>query len=400
MSSLYSVEIHIGWIPGQVAITPDAKQAIAQARGVALDKIKGSYSIMGGNSLPFIKEGRKIRQSIFELRDQFTIPKFVKAGEINSAPMILKVAGHYLLPEDRVGVFVEQYGYLRDLYTDWTKRLTDEMYDEIKEYDRLNLASDWVVIQDRYPTRESLAVTAVCSKPIITPYVSEFVIPNVDSSVVEDLCSNANQIIQNSIEGAVEVLYTEFEQLIARLAKSCSPKIRLNPPFEHPWASMLSNAEVLEKTEVEGSDTLTVKLQPVRYDSEKGKYINLGDPVDYQLTHEKFAALRPKTTDEYRALHDSSFDAVFSLVSKFDNLKASLESSSRFETLESLVTKINNSLQAIGRDSSSVASAVRKSGNKRNAIGEAMSQLEQSIRTEVAKKSSGGLKRRVIFQAS
>lgn len=400
MSSLYSVEIHIGWIPSQVAITPDAKKAIASARGVAIDKIKGSYSILGGNSLPFIKEGRKIRQEIFDLRDQLTIPKFVKAGELNKAPMILKVAGHHLLPEDKVGVFLERYNSLRDMYTEWTKKLTDEMYDMLLEYDRLNLASDWDIVQSRYPSREQLAATAVCSNAVITPYVSEFSIPQVEPEVVQELCSNANQIIQNSIEGAVEVLYTEFEQLVTRLAKSCTPKVRLNPPFEHPWASMLSNAEVIEKKEVEDSDILHVKLQPVTFDADKGKYVNLGSPIDYQMTHEKFAALRPKSTDEYRSLHDSSFEAVFSLVAKFDNLKASLASSSRFETLESLVTKINNSLQAIGRDSNSVASAIRNSGNKRNAIGEAMTQLEQSIRTEVAKKSSGGLKRRVIFQAS
>lgn len=400
MSSLYSVEIHIGWIPSQVALTQDAKKAIAEARGVAIDKIKGSYSILGGNSLPFIKEGKKIRQSIFDLRDQLTIPKFVKAGEIGGAPMILKVAGNYLLPENKVGVFLQSYNQLRDLYTEWTNKLTDGMYDQIKEYDRLNLASDWVVVQDRYPTREQLMATAVCSSPIITPYISQFSVPHVSSDMVQEMCSTATQLIQNSIEGAVEVLYTEFEQLVQRLAKSCSPKVRLNPPFEHPWHSMLNNAEVLEKTEVDESGLLNVKLQPVTYDSVKAKFVNLGDPTAYQLMPEKFAALRPLATDEYRALHESSFEAVFSLVSKFDNLKDSLTSSSRYETLESLVGKINNSLNAIGKDSGSVASAVRNSGNKRKAVGEAMSELEKSIRLEVAKKSSGGLKRRVIFQAS
>lgn len=386
-----TVKFTVGWLPGALGFTEQAKSALAANLGVDRKIIRGSYAILGAGRDPLIQEGAALKRLLIATRESFTIPEYTltasAADTSNLKPE--KVKGSYLIEACKVEEFLERFNMIREQYLQWGKRVAEpENYQRIRDADELGLAQDWAVIASKYPTAEALADSVTCDMPRIEPFDASFTLADVAPATARYLRQQAQDRLNASVEGATAELVLEFKSMIESVSRNCGKRVRLMPPVEGLTRSDLHNAEVqqiLRHTDNEdipiGKLLVTVQRCQSR-DSDPTKLIQVGKPEDLLLTEVEYQALRPYETDEHRALMQSTFDNLMWLANKISSVKSMLGETEGAESLTGLADEVSDMLGSLGGSAAEITKQLRNSNYTRTATKNTFNDFLQRITTQ------------------
>jgi len=368
-----SVKFTIGWLPGCLGFTEQAKAALAATMGVDKRIIRGNYSILGSSRDPLIQEGAALKRLLITIRDTYTIPEYTLVASATDKDSLrsAKVAGSYLIEAVKVEEFLTRFNEVRDQYLAWGKRVADPVnYNRIKDADKTALGSDWDIIQQKYPTAEYLADSVTCDIPRIEPFNASFTLADVAPATAKRLREQAEARLMASVEGATAELILEFKNMIEGVARSCGRRVRLLPPLGHVRQD-LRYAEVQqilrhcdEENVPEGS--LLVTVQPCRpKDTDEDKYIRVGKEEDILVTEAEYKAFCPFETDENKVLTQSSFDNLLALANKISSVKSMLGNSDETKDLTKLAEEVASKLGGMGGSAAEITKQLRNSSYAR-----------------------------------
>jgi len=383
-----TVKFTVGWLPGALGFTEQAKMALADTLGVDKKIIRGSYAILGAGRDPLIQEGAALKRLLLSVRDAFTIPEYTllssAADDNNLKPD--KVKGSYLIEACKVEEFLTRFNQIREQYLQWGKRVADpENYFRIREADRLGLAQDWHVVASKYPTAEALADSVTCDIPRIEPFDASFTLSDVAPATAKMLREQAEARLAASIGGATDELVLEFKSMVEAVARNCGKRIRLMPPEDHARAD-LRNAEV-QQIQVPSAnedipvDKFLITVQRYRT-AANDKLVQHGKSEDILLLKSEYMELRPYETDEYRSLMQSSFENLMWLAEKINSVKSMLGSSETADSLTNLATQVSNTLSNLGGSASEITKQLRNSNYARTMARASFDDLLHKITTQ------------------
>lgn len=373
-SAYYSVKFQIGWLPGAIGFTENAKAALASQLGVEPRIIRGSYAILGASRDPLIKEGVALRRTLAEIRNQYTIPEYTLASTANAdtAQRAEKVAGSYLIEQCRIAQFTQHFAAVREVYLAWGRRVGEpENYERIREADRAALGRDWDVIESKYPTAAQLMDAISCDFPRIEQFNGNFDVETLAPATAKLLREQAEARLNASIDGAVAELIYEFQQMTAAVAKNCGKRVRCQPTAEKYWH--LRDAEVLSITPYEHDPEsippghLLISLQPAqpRYNqpqTEARRFTAKGEIETLLLTPESYTAeLQPYETAENRVLTQVAFSNLEAFATKITRIKTMLADQQGVPTLVSLAEQVQQILQNFGGNAAAITRELRSS---------------------------------------
>jgi hypothetical protein len=373
-----TVKFTVGWLPGSVAFTDQAKSALAAARGTAKNAIRGSYAILGASRDPLIKQGAALKRLLMTVRDEYTIPEYtLRATASGQSANPEKVKGSYLIESCKIEEFLARFEEIKLQYLTWGKRVSeDENYQKIRAADQVALSKDWEVIASRYPSAAQMADSISCDIPKIEPFDASFTLADVAPETSRRLREQAECRLAASVEGATAELVIEFKDMVESVARNCGKRIRLLPPVElmGPMAvhQSLRHAEVMQILQHKDTDEIPegMLLVTVQRAAEKddgsAKLINVGKPEDLLLSQENYKALRPFETDEHRQLAQSSFDNLLWLAKKISTIKGMLGNDCGVDDLTTLATEVENTLGELGSSAGEITKQLKDSNYARN----------------------------------
>lgn len=388
--SYCTVKFVVGSIPTSIALTNEAKEVIAKERGVAKNKIRGSYSILSAKSHELLQEGAELKRILVSIRKAYTIPKYAVSTAANSKSLAEKLDGEYLIEAARVDSFLEHFEIARKNYLNWGNRLCkEENYATIREIDETDLADDWKIVQAKYPSAERLKSSIRCSIPEIIPFDVNFELKDVAPETAAKIKEQIEAQLAASAAGAIAELQQELLEMVGNVVKSCGKRIRLLPAPTHERAN-LRQAEVQEVvTHKESADVpegmLLITVQGVNTKS-NDKFVNIGTPENILLTEAEYKALNPYETNEYRKLSASCFNNIMELTDRIEKVKNMLGDNEETKDLNDLATKISTLLASSGKSADSIASELRSSTMARNTIKSAFKEFETTIKGQLETK--------------
>lgn len=373
-----TVKFSVGWLPGSVAFTDQAKSALAAARGTAKNAIRGSYAILGASRDPLIKQGAALKRLLTTVRDEYTIPEYtLRATSSGRTDNPEKVKGSYLIESCKIEEFLARFEEVKLQYLTWGKRVSEEEnYQKIRTADQVALSKDWEVIASRYPSAAQMADSISCDTPKIEPFDASFTLADVAPETSRRLREQAEARLAASVEGATAELVIEFKAMVESVARNCGKRIRLLPPIEieGPMADKqdLRHAEVMQILRHSddpgiGEGLLLVTVQKVQEkDDSSGKYLNVGKSNDLLLSEDEYKALRPYETDEHRQLAQSSFDNLLWLAKKISTIKGMLGNDCGVDDLTTLATEVESTLGELGSSAGEITKQLKDSNYARN----------------------------------
>jgi hypothetical protein len=373
---LYTVRTRIGWLPGSIALSPEAKAAIAAARDCDPKSIRGSYQILGSSRNPLIKEGREIRSVLSSVIEQYTIPEYAAMAATDNKVLFQKSPGSRVIEESAIPEFLKRFFEILDVYLNWGKRLSIESnYYQLLEDDRKSLGKDWYLIGNRYPSPDALSNAISCEEPVFLPFQTQIGIEQIAPEVFEKLKQSMLDRVNATLNGATSELLLSLREAVAQVAKSLGRKTRLAGNEKHPE---LKNAEVVSViTHTENPDipenSLYVTLFPA---SEDGK--RTGKEISKIFTEEEYQGLKPWETTENRKITEAGFKNLNFVIERIKNVKEALDPDSS----ESLTEFSDAVAQILGRVGSSVeetANTLKKNSVIRQNLHNELSNLAQTI---------------------
>lgn len=388
--SYCTVKFVVGSIPTSIALTNEAKEVIAKERGVAKNKIRGSYSILSAKSHELLQEGAELKRILVSIRKAYTIPKYAVSTAANSKSLAEKLDGEYLIEATRVDSFLEHFEIARKNYLNWGNRLCkEENYATIREIDETDLADDWKIVQAKYPSAEKLKSSIRCSIPEIIPFDVNFELKDVAPETAAKIKEQIEAQLAASAAGAIAELQQELLEMVGNVVKSCGKRIRLLPAPTHERAN-LRQAEVQEViTHKESADVpegmLLITVQGVNTKS-NDKFVNIGTPENILLTEAEYKSLNPYETNEYRKLSASCFNNIMELTDRIEKVKNMLGDNEETKDLNDLATKISTLLASSGKSADSIATELRSSTMARNTIKSAFKEFETTIKGQLETK--------------
>lgn len=391
-----TVKFTVGWLPGSVGFTEQAKAALAAARGTDKKAIRGSYAILGASRDPLIKEGAALKRLLTTIRDEFTIPEYTlratASGKDNNPE---KVKGSYLIESCRIEEFLKRFDEVRKQYLAWGKRVAEpQNYNRICAADQEALKKDWEIVEKKYPSRVQMADSVSCDMPKIEPFDASFTLADVAPETSKMLREQAEARLAASVEGATAELILEFKDMVEAVAKNCGKRIRLLPPMG-PQQD-LCHAEVMqiqrhdENEDVpEGQLLITVQRAKAK-DDNSDKFVNVGKAEDMMVTEDEYKALRPYETDEYRQLAQSSFDNLLWLAKKISTVKSMLGNDGEVDDLTCLAQEVESTLGDLGGTAGEITKQLKGSSFARSTAKKTFNEFFNRLREqeiEVKKKS-------------
>jgi len=400
-----TVKFALGWLPGALGFTEQAKTVLAERLGVDKKIIRGSYAILGAGKDPLIQEGAALKRLITTIRDSYTIPEYTlvsSAADVNHQPLSPeKVKGSYLVEACKVDEFLTRFSEVRDQYLLWGKRVSElENYQRIRDADAIGLAQDWAVIESKYPSAEALADSITCDLPRIEPFNASFTLNDVAPATAQRLQMQTAARLEASVAGAVAEFTYEFKAMVEAVSKNCGKRIRLLP-MEDKWI-FLRNAEVqqiLRDTDDPAIPvgSLLVTVQPCSLKAgESAKFVQSGKATEYCWTEEQYKSFRPYETDEYRVLTQSGFDNLIWMAEKISTVKSMLDQNHQAQNLIGLVDEVSNTLSELGGSPSAITRELKNSGFARNTLRQTFQQFSERLGDqETTLREIGRVKRKI-----
>lgn len=403
-----TVKFSLGWLPGAIGFTEQAKTVLAERLGVDKKIIRGSYAILGAGKDPLIQEGAALKRLLTTIRDSFTIPEYtLVASSMNLGHLSPeKVKGSYLIEACKVDEFLTRFNEVRDQYLLWGKRVADpENYLRIRTADSIGLAQDWEVIESKYPTAEALADSITCDLPRIEPFNASFTLNDVAPATAERLRGLAENRLEASVSGAISEFVNEFKTMVEAVSKNCGKRVRLLP-IEDEWIS-LRNAEVQQILRSEDNPAipagmLLVTVQPCSVkEGESMKFLQNGKATEYCWTEDQYKALRPYETDEYRVLTQSGFDNLTWMAQRISTVKAMLGKDAQAKNLVGLVDEVSNTLSELGGSASAITRELKNSGFARNSLRQTFQKFSERLGDQATElREIGKVKRKIKLGGS
>lgn len=394
-----TVRFTVGWLPGSIAFTEQAKSALASALGIDRKVVRGSYAILGASRDPLIREGAALKRLLSVIRDEYTIPEYTLRATATGKEKPDKVKGSYLIESCKIEEFLQRFNEAQKQYLAWGKRVTeDSVYQRIRESDREALADDWHVIEKKYPSAAAMADGISCDTPKIEPFDASFTLADVAPETSRQLREQAEARLTASVEGATSELILEFKDMVEAVAKNCGKRVRLLPLATSDDAH-LQHAEVTQIIKGDGTNDigkglLLITVQKVQpkfgWTSGDAKFNNSGKPKELLLSEAEYADLRPYETDEYRQLAQSSFDNLLWLAKKIATVKSMLGNDDGVADLTGLAQEVADTLGNLGGSAGNITKELKGSNFARttakNAFGEFHKRL-QVQELEIKRKS-------------
>lgn len=362
-----TVKFQIGWLPGALGFTEQAKAALAADLGIAKNVIRGSYAILGASRDPLIQEGAALKRLLTTIRNTYTIPEYtlVSSAAHQDKLKTEKVAGSYLIEAVRIDEFLQRFNEVREQYLAWGKRVADpENYERLRAADQVALGKDWEIVEHRYPSATQMADSITCDIPRIEPFDATFTLADVAPETSRMLREQAEARLNASVEGATAELVSEFKTMVEAVARNCGKRVRLLPPESHERAD-LRQAEVqqilrhADAPEDIPADKLLVTVQ--RCADRGGKLVQHGRSEEILMTEQEYRDLLPFETDEYRILAQSSFDNLMWLANKISSIKAMLGGSEEAQDLTELAADVTNALRDLGGNAADITRQLKQS---------------------------------------
>ena len=392
-----TVRFTVGWLPGSIGFTEQAKATLADTRNLDKKVIRGSYAILGASRDLLIKEGAALKRLLTIIRDEFTIPEYTlrSAATANEVEKPHKLKGSYLIESCRVEEFLEKFNQAREQYLLWGKRVAQsENYNRIREADKQNLGKDWEVVECRYPSAEALAESISCDLPKIEPFDASFTLADVAPETAKKLTEQARRRLEASVDGAIIDFVSEFKSMVEVIAKNCGRRIRINPSDEDK--KELKHAEVTSiVTHDDSKDVpegkLLITVQPVKGNK------NSGSVKTFVVTEDEYSKLHPYETDEYRQLTKSAFENIKWLAAKINTIKSMLQNDEHASDLSDLVDEVESTMNKFGKDSDNIVKSLRNSNYSREAAKTTFTKLASKIRdTEMKICESKAQRRKIV----
>jgi len=363
-----TVKFTVGWLPGSVGFTEQAKSALAAARGTDKKAIRGSYAILGASRDKLIKEGAALKRLLSAVRDEYTIPEYtLRSTATGSTDQPEKVKGSYLIESCRIEEFLKRFDEVRQQYLTWGKRVAEpQNYERIRDADREALGTDWEIVEKKYPSRMQMADSVSCDMPKIEPFDASFTLADVAPETSKMLREQAEARLAASVEGATAELVLEFKDMVESVARNCGKRIRLLPPMGSGFDE-LRHAEVQEILRHSDTDevpegSLLITVQPATHkDADSNKLINVGKPETRLLTEDDYKNLKPYETDEYRQLAQSSFDNLLWLAKKISTVKTMLGNDCGVDDLTTLAQEVESTLGDLGKSAADITKQLKGS---------------------------------------
>lgn len=383
-----TVKFQIGWLPGALGFTEQAKAALAADLGIAKNVIRGSYAILGASRDPLIQEGAALKRLLTTIRNTYTIPEYTLVSSAAQQDNLKaeKVAGSYLIEAVRIDEFLQRFNEVREQYLAWGKRVADpENYERLKAADQVALGKDWEIVSHKYPTAAQMADSITCDIPRIEPFDATFTLADVAPETSRMLREQAEARLNASVEGATAELVSEFKTMVEAVARNCGKRVRLLPPENHARAD-LRQAEVqqilrhADAPEDIPADKLLVTVQ--RCADRDGKLVQHGKSEEILLTEQEYRDMRPFETDEHRILAQSSFDNLMWLANKINDIRKMLGSSQEAQDLTELAADVCDVLGELGNSAAEITRNIKLSSYTRMKVKETFSGFLDRITTQ------------------
>ena len=365
-----TVKFTVGWLPGSIGFTEQAKAVLASGLGTDSKVIRGSYAILGASRDSLIQEGAALRRLLTLIRDSYTIPEYTlvaSAAQEISTLRPEKIKGSYLIESCKVDEFMERFNAARLQYLTWGKRVSEtDNYERIKDADRISLAKDWDIISSKYPSAHALADSVTCDMPRIEPFDATFTMADVAPATAKFLREQAEARLNASVEGATSELIAEFKEMVEAVSKNCGKRIRLLPGLESKRQE-LRYAEVQQILRHADDEEVPVGklLVTVQTASPKGgssdAFIQTGKPTTMLLTEAEYKALQPYETEEHRALTQSAFENLQWLAQKISAVKTMLGTDPEVSNLTTLADEISATLSTLGGSAAEITKQLKNS---------------------------------------
>ncbi len=365
-----TVKFTVGWLPGSIGFTEQAKAVLAANLGTDSKVIRGAYAILGASRDSLIQEGAALRRLLALIRDGYTIPEYTLVSSAASDVSHLKpekIKGSYLIESCKVEEFMERFSDVRLQYLMWGKRVAETSnYDRIKDADRVSLAKDWDIICSKYPTAAQLADSITCDMPRIEPFDATFTLADVAPATAKYLREQAEARLNASVEGATAELVAEFKDMVEAVSKNCGKRIRLLPSLTHKnqelrYAEVQQIVQHSDDEEVPvGKVLITVQTASLKTGS-VDSFVQTGKPITMLMTATEYKDLQPYETEEHRALTQSAFENLQWLAQKISAVKTMLGTSDQVNDLTSLADEITATLGQLGGSAADITKQLKNS---------------------------------------
>jgi hypothetical protein len=401
-----TVKFTVGWLPGSIGFTEQAKAVLASGLGTDAKVIRGSYAILGASRDSLIQEGAALRRLLTLIRDSYTIPEYtLVASAANDVDSLKpeKIKGSYLIEACKVEEFMARFNEARLQYLAWGKRVAEPAnYERIKEADRISLAKDWDIVCSKYPTAAQLADAVTCDIPRIEPFDAAFTLADVAPATAKFLREQAEKRLNASVEGATSELITEFKEMVEAVAKNCGKRIRLLPGLgsarqELRYAEV---QQILRHTDDEevpvGKLLVTVQTASPKPGS-PDSFVQTGKPNTLLLTEAEYKELQPYETEEHRALTQSAFENLQWLAQKISAVKTMLGSDKQVNDLTNLADEISTTLGALGGSAAEITKQLKNSSFARTTTKQTFGKFfDRIVAQEIEIKAKNKVARRKI----
>lgn len=397
-----TVKFSIGWLPGAIGLTEQAKAALSADLNIDKRVIRGNYAILGASRDPLIQEGAALKQLLTTVRNTYTIPEVaVTTTAASDQPKPEKVPGSYLIESTRIEEFLTRFNEVREQYLAWGKRVAEpENYERIRNADQVALGKDWDIIASKYPTPAKMMDAISCDIPRIEPYNASFTLEDVAPATAEKLKKQAEARLEASISGATAELVVEFKEMVEAVARNCGRRIRVNPSVSGPFARF-HNAEVQEIVKHQQNDDIPagkmlVTLQP--YTQKGDKLIRNGKAEDLLLTEQEYKDMRPFETGEYKSLTNSAFENLMHLANKIQSVKTMLGDGTHASSLSDLADQVKTILGNFGGSAEAITKQLKNSSYVRSTAKDAFAKIAKNLAAqEIEIRQEVKLKRKIQF---
>lgn len=363
-----TVKFTVGWLPGSIGFTEQAKAVLASALGTDRKVIHGNYAILGAGRDPLIQEGAALRRLLTVTRDLYTISEYTLVT--SAAHMALrpeKIKGSYLIEACRVDEFLLRFNEVRLQYLAWGKRVAEEgNYERIKMADMIALGKDWDIISSKYPSGLCMSDAVSCDSPRIEPFDATFTLADVAPDTAKYLREQAEARLNASVEGATAEIVAEFKDMVEAVAKNCGKRVRLLPGLESKrqelrYAEVQQIIRPCDDEEVPVGHLLITVQACSPKDNRMDSFVQTGKPEVLLLTEAEYKELQPYETEEYKTLTQSAFDNLIWLAQKINSVKTMLGQSSQINDLTELADEVSATLGELGGSAAEITKQLKNS---------------------------------------
>ena len=392
------VSLEVGWFPVSKKINQSTLRAMVQAyeekqqaqTGAEVTTSQHSCENIGAQKRlfsskhPLVKAANAAKRELLAYRDSMTIPVAkVMPSDIDTANawhFLCKDPGRRLIRKEALDEFDSRCQFLIGNLKAAVQELSDNM-DQVKAFDSERIPAHLFDERD-YP--DAVTVDVRGPFPQEVNYTVDF------EKLAPGMCNRVQKMLEQRLSGTVDLAVGDLAKGLVEfsetLAEQLSSRTRLYPPRTNVNYEELYEAEVVgtethadSPDEVEEGYVRALVRRKVAKAAKGAKSVR-NDPVWLMFTKEGYEALRPQTTSENKAVHDSSLTNLEQQCKSIHNVAQMLGTYGT--PLATAVSKLEDMMHNISNNPSERANELRKSNVSRKMARASLLEMVASVQTD------------------